>query len=299
MQSNEGETSVKRILHYSANTDRDAKRVLISSDVHYTDLANYHVIFKMSKEERMQYWVDCVKAEHEKEPLDLLVINGDVSLDHWSAGGSANDGGTGTTGEFVAKYLSQLPEELPVFVMAGNHEQYSDADWFEITGNHRQGAMVFDNALFLFVDNYNANLNPTENNDGTCTQTDVDYINEMMELYPSCDVYLISHYFDITNESDTFKQLVAENDRIKGLFEGHTHNASTITLGEAWSGKTIAQTGTFANTDEDNFWGFRELIIASDSAYSKFIKIPTDASTDVTSTFERAYKIVYARSVEE
>ena len=317
----EGEAQVGQTLNYSVNTYLDSKkdseykdlllaihnygnaavefassqelRVLFSSDVHYTDLISYEYWFN-DKDQRMQYWVDCVNAEHEKDPIDLLVINGDISLDYWSEGGSVRKNGAGTTADFVKDYLSKLPKDLPVFVMPGNHEQYSDAKWYELTENHRQGAMALNDTLFLFMDNYNADLDPIKDSDGTYTPTDVEYINTMMAKYPLCDVYLVGHYFDYNAESSAFKQLVAENSRIKGLFAGHTHKASTITLGADWGSKTIAQTGNFANTAKDDFWGFRELLITLDSTYSQFVKVPKDNTTDVkNTTFERINKIVY------
>jgi hypothetical protein len=60
-------------------------RVILSSDIHCTDLLEwYGVGFRT----RMQHWVDTVLAEHAADPIDLLVINGDISLDYWINGGS-------------------------------------------------------------------------------------------------------------------------------------------------------------------------------------------------------------------
>ena len=255
-------------------------RVLISSDIHCTDLLEwYGVGFR----DRMQHWVDTVLAEHASSPVDLVVINGDISLDYWINGGSVLTKGQGTAGIFVKEYLSQLPEEIAVFVMPGNHEQYSDEDWLALTGNHRQGAMTLGGRLFLFLDNFAGDLDPKNNHDGVYTQTDVSYIEEMMAKYPSQDVYLIAHYFDTNAESAAFKKLVAENDRVKALFAGHTHKSAVVEIGSAWGFKPIAQTGNFAyfkDSAKESFWGFRELVITDRDAYSQYIIAKSKATVD-------------------
>ena len=59
-------------------------RILFSSDIHCNDLQAWYGV---SNADRVQHWVDCVKAEHEKQPIDLLLLLGDFSLDHWMYGG--------------------------------------------------------------------------------------------------------------------------------------------------------------------------------------------------------------------
>ena len=59
-------------------------RVLISSDVHCTDLQTWYGV---NYRTRMQHWVDSVLKEHKENPFDLVVINGDISLDYWINGG--------------------------------------------------------------------------------------------------------------------------------------------------------------------------------------------------------------------
>ena len=251
-------------------------RVLLSSDIHCTDLLEwYNVDFRS----RMQHWVDSVLAEHAADPLDLLIINGDISLDYWINGGSVLEKGEGTAKIFITEYLSQLPKELPVYVMPGNHEQYSDEDWFALTGNHRQGAIALGGRLFIMLDNFGAQLDPNYHHDGAYTKSDVTYIKSMMEEYPDHDVYLVAHYFNTDAESSEFKKLVEGNDRIKALFAGHTHKTALI----EYAGKVIAQTGNFAyfkDSAKESFWGFRELIITDENAYSQYIIADSNATVD-------------------
>ena len=235
----------------------------------------------------MQHWVDSVLKEHRENPIDLLIINGDISLDYWTSGGSVIKYNESTSKIFVDDYVSQLPDDLPVFILPGNHEQYSDADWFMITGNHRSGHMEIDGNLFIFLDTYNGDLDPTTHHDGVYSSVDVDSITSLMEEYPNDDVYLIAHHFQTNAESPAFKKLVKENDRIKGLFSGHTHDASLIKLGKGWGNKILAQTGNFSRYAGDyaeSFWGSRELIIANDSAYSQYIIVESEAIIDGVET---------------
>ena len=266
-------------------------RVLISSDIHCTTLQTW---YGTSYRKRMQHWVDTVLKEHQEKPFDLVVINGDISLDYWINGGSVISRDLSTSKIFIDDYLSQLPEELPVFVIPGNHEQYSDEDWFEITGNHRKGYLEVGGTLFVFLDNFSGNLDPTVHHDGVYTRTDVAFIEEAMAAHPDSDVYLIAHHFNTDSEGVAFRKLLKENDRIKGLFAGHTHKTAIIELGAAWGNKTIAQTGNFAyfkDSAKESFWGFRELVITDTDAYSQYIIAESEAIVDgVKTKFERTLR---------
>lgn len=264
----------------ASETDSETLRVLISSDIHYTDQVNCYGI---DMEKRMQHWVDSVLAEHAEAPFDLIVLNGDLSLDYGSPDESVLDTGVSTTKIFIDNYLSQLPEDLPVFVMPGNHELYSDEEWYELVGNHRQGHMVVEDTLFLFMDNYREGLNPEIDHGGIYTSTDVEYINEMMSTYPEYDTYIIAHYIDPKAETQNFRNVIVENEHIKGMFSGHTHDSEVLELGEYWGNMTIAQTGHFSYyfsssaQKEKAFWGFRELIVTPEGAYSQYITVKGDA----------------------
>ena len=266
-------------------------RVLVSSDIHCTDLQEWYGV---NYRTRMQHWVDTVMKEHEENPFDLLIINGDISLDYWINGGSIITKGKGTAKIFVDEYLSQLPDDLPYFIIPGNHEQYSDEDWYEITGNHRKGYMEIGGRLFVFLDNFAGALDPKVNHDGIYTKSDVNFIEKAMNEYPDRDVYIFAHYFDTSAESAAFKNLVKDNDRIKALFAGHTHKTAVIELDEKWGNKTIAQTGNFAyykDSAKESFWGFRELVITEKDAYSQYIIAESEATIDgVKKKVERAIR---------
>lgn len=258
----------------------DELRVVLSSDIHYTPLQTwYGTNYKL----RIQHWVDTVKKEHAENPIDLLIINGDISLDFWVNGGSYLNKKLSTATSFVKDYVSQLPDEIAVFILPGNHEQYADEDWLTITGNHRQGHLLLGGRLFIFLDTFGGDLDPDYHHDGTYTGADVAYIEGLMAEHPDADVYLVAHHFDTDKETPAFRALVKNSDRIKGLFSGHTHKSAVIELGATWGNKTIAQTGNFAyfkDSAKESFWGFRELIINDENAYSQYIIAESTAKVD-------------------
>lgn len=257
-------------------------RVLITSDIHHTSVNTWYGI---SSDQRMRLWVNAIKKEHERAPIDLIIIAGDTSLDHYSNVGSYTTQRISTTKSFVENYVSQLPEGIPVYILPGNHEQFSNAQWKAMTGNDRQFTVEMKGNLFVCLDNYNSKLEPNRTGDPDYTPTDVDYVKEQMEKYPDCkNVWLVAHAFEHEQETDAFKSLLKGEKRIKGLFAGHTHQCSVIKLDNSFGGKKIAQTGNYSYTwytaipetinmadVKNSFWGFRELNITSETAISNYI----------------------------
>lgn len=270
-------------------------RVIVTSDMHYSMLQQYNSYYGVARGPRMQHWVDAIKAEHEKDPIDLIIINGDVSFDHIFEHGSYTKYKVKDTQFFVNDYVSQLRAlGIPVFVMAGNHEQYNNEQWKEMTGNDRQCSFAIEGNLFIMLDTYATTLEPNYADDAEYTPVDVDYVKSEMAKYPDHKVWLIAHYFDKNVESDAFKTLLKTEGRIKGLFAGHTHQNSAIKLGSDFGGKTIAQTGNFSYTYytalpnggeinmadvKNSFWGFRDLTITPEAAISNYIIAETEGAT--------------------
>ncbi len=282
-------------------------RVLLTSDIHYCTAAYYGV----SGKDRLQLWADSVNAEHQREPLDLIIIVGDVSLDHFYSNGNIAGSYMGSnkvsyTEKFVKEYVSQLPKGIPCFILPGNHEQYNNSQWKAYTGNGRQCSYRIEGNLFIMLDNYNSFLEPNATDNSVYTPSDMDFIQSEMEKYPDDKVWLIAHYFDESSESEEFKRLVQDNDRIMGLFGGHDHMGDVKNT-TAWGTKPYAMCGTYARSGTmtaehtagepqrfgyeektlsaaqqasldlslNNFWGFRELKITPDGAESNYISVDT------------------------
>ena len=112
-------------------------RILMTSDIHCTDLETWYGV---SDSDRMEHWLSRILEEHEKQPFDLILIPGDISLDY-HAERTPFDKGYSTAYLFMKMYASRLPAGVPVLVGAGNHEQFPEETWEkspEIPGNATQ-----------------------------------------------------------------------------------------------------------------------------------------------------------------
>ena len=261
-------------------------RVLVTSDMHYTHLATWYGV---SAEDRLQAWVDAILYEHSLRPFDLIVIAGDTSLDHWehNGGGSYIKEGVSTTKDFMERYVSQLPQDVPIFVLAGNHEQFGNEKWRELTGNDRQGSMVLGNDLYLFLDSFADKLDPDYHHDGVATAPDLAFIRAEMEKYPEHNVYLISHAFAIAKGGPEFAELVSD-PRVVALFQGHTHRCDVDEMSKAYGGKKLLHTGNFSYTAHsstrqairESFWGFRDIVTVGKRSVSRYVVAKSKATVE-------------------
>lgn len=255
-------------------------RILITSDIHCTDLEDWYGV---SDHDRMEHWLEAIHREHEKQPFDLILIPGDISLDY-HADRTPFDKGYSTAWQFMRMYASRLPEGVPVLVGAGNHEQFPEETWCKITGNPRQCHAVVGNHTFVMLDGFREALLPTYDSADLYSPMDVNYIRQLLEQYPDNHMWLLSHWFETGEETESFRSLVAQEKRIRGLFMGHSHEHQLIFPGPEWGDKVIAQTGNFSYTmsgaDTGGFWGFRDLLIEENQAVSRYIMVDSDVILD-------------------
>ena len=169
--------------------------------------------------------------------------------------------------------------DVPLYILPGNHDAFKDDRWLEMTGNHRQETFKLGNNVFVMMDSYANNLEVTTNQGGEyfLSPMDTQYLKNQVEAYPDCNIYLVSHHFGWNRaENASFRQVVAENDNIVALFQGHEHKIDIVNLGLTYHKAKIFNTGNFSYTgDEDRinttFWGFRDLLILEENAYSRYI----------------------------
>ena len=144
----------------TSEPEKSEYRVLLASDIHNNNQLNWYGV---SNEKRMEMFVSAVNAEHEKQPFDLILLLGDYSLDFWVHGGSVLNNGQSNTEDFVKNIASKFPADVPVFYLPGNHEQYGNKAWKKITGNDRFGTVVLGDNVFVMLDTFAGNLDPTGN----------------------------------------------------------------------------------------------------------------------------------------
>ena len=251
-------------------------RFLIASDIHLCHLDWYGV----PTAERMARFVRHVEEEYQKDPFEALLLLGDYSLDHWkwNIKGCWLTEGKSNTRTFAQTCVSQLQKlGVPIAMIAGNHEQYGEKLWTELTGYRRLDHLVCGDFLFILSDTFGVGLDPTEHSDGTYCPAQIDYIRETMARYPDKKVVLCAHHFAPERESEELRTLVREDDRILCLFGGHVHRSNVVELGADWGNKALLYTGNYSyNTGkeanaETSFWGFRDLIVEGDTLISRYI----------------------------
>ena len=265
-------------------------RILIASDIHWCHLEWYGV----SNEERMERFVRHVEEEYQKDPFEALLLLGDYSLDHWKWGikGCWLSEGRSNTKLFADRVLSRLKAlDVPMAVIGGNHEQYGNVLWKELTGFTRTDAVTVGDYLFILPDTFGADLDPAEHSDGTYSGVDMDFIRAQMARYPDKKVILCAHHFDPARECEDFKKLVCEDDRVLCLFGGHRSNV--VELGEEWGNKALLYTGNYSyngggKPPQESMWGFRDLILTEDTLTSRYIT-PANTITVKEERIEHPY----------
>ena len=255
-------------------------RILMASDLHHCEMVWYNV----ESSDRMQRMIKAFNDEYEKEPYDMLLLLGDYSLDFWvyKPYGSFLNRGLSYTMKFMREVVPHLPK-VPIYMIAGNHEQYGNANWKWITGCDRRMTIPYgEDSLFIMLDNFGGNLDPTENSDGTYTQADVAYIREQMAAYPNTNVYLFAHDFTPDLETEEFETLVREEKRIIALFGGHTHLSNIIPLGEKYGNKCLIRDGAFSYSRDikTTRWGFRELRFEDGKVTTAYLTPDSDITLD-------------------
>ena len=245
------------------------KRILVASDIHLC-----HLDWNgMKNDERVQKFIDDIKAEYKREPFEALLLLGDYSLDHWKwqVKGSYLTQGVSNTKRFVDDYLSQL-KDLPIEIrmIAGNHEQYGEELYHELTGHSREEIYITGDWLFILMDTYKGGLDPTEHHDGVYTGADIDFVREQMAAYPDKKVVICSHYLEPWKETDEFKTLLRD-ERVVCLFCGHNHRADVWKLEEDCGNKIEACDGNYGEATEKCLWGYREVLLTDHSLESNYI----------------------------
>ncbi len=253
------------------------KKIIIASDIHHR-CSDYYAV---PADEITENLCADLNAEYEKEPYDALLLLGDYSLDHWAwnTKGTYLTKGISNAQRFAEIYLPRIaPEGVAVRMIAGNHEQYGEELWHELTGYNRRDHIIIGDILFILSDTFGGDLDPTDHSDGTYIGVNMDDINELMARYPDKKVILCSHWFDIAAESEEFRELLRKEDRILCLFCGHNHKSRVVSTGEENGDKPILYTGNYSYSGEANpmrcLPGYRVLTITDEGIESKYVVPP-------------------------
>jgi predicted phosphodiesterase len=255
-------------------------RVILMSDIHYCN-----EWYGITPEMKREMLCADLEREFEQNPYQALLLLGDYSLDHWvwHTKGSYLTQGVSNTKRFVEHCLPRMaPQGIDVRMIAGNHEQYGEALWTELTGFSRSDHIVCGSVLFILLDTFGGNLDPVEHSDGTYIGANVAGIHEMMSRYPDKKVVLCAHWFDMEKESEEFRTLLSQEERIVCLFCGHNHISRVASTGAECGNKPLVYTGHYSYSGEGNpihcLNGYREVLITDTGITSKYI-VPSHTYT--------------------
>lgn len=244
-------------------------RILLLSDVHLCHVPWYG----HRPEARLEKMLADIRREHEKSPIERILMLGDYSLDYWeSEPGSYAAHGVSNTQRFIEEFAARLP--CPFDMIPGNHEQYPAAVWERLTGFPRQFSVALGEYLFVMLDTY---ANPPETGFARYTGPDMAFLTAEIAAHAGKKIFLCAHSFTPDGEPEdapqpeAFLRLVRENHDIAALFAGHSHLSAPIPI----SGRQIYQTGGYSYTCADppweSMWGFRELILRPEGAETAYI----------------------------
>ena len=241
-------------------------RILLVSDVHYTteetrqqlrekypgangSTANGPILGYTQKE-RLDFLLECINKEHEKEPLNAILMPGDLSIDDYDFRHLPYN----FCERFRDDYMRKFP--APACAGPGNHDSYSNEQWHAMFGHNRQFSVVVGGVLFLMADTYNA---PADGASGSpYTHFDIEWAKAEMEIHKDKPVFILAHYLWPNREGEAFAEFLRENPRIAAIFVGHSHRAEVIHLDEQHGNKPIYDIGGFSyyTRPTDGVWDF-------------------------------------------
>ena len=231
-------------------------RVLLVSDMHYTTEEMHEELVKRYPESctcpaagnafgntqagKINILLSDILREHEKAPLDLVLVLGDLSVDDYSWRKLPEN--------YCVKFRDEVMKKLPCpcYAIAGNHDSYPNDLWREMFGYDRQYAIVQDGVLFIMLDNFNnCPAKPGDGSGAHYSLADVAFLQETLAAHPGLPTFLCAHYFSEGGESEEFRRIVRENPQIVCLFHGHTHRNRAIPLNESFGNKTLVDIGGY------------------------------------------------------
>ena len=230
-------------------------RVLLVSDLHYTteethdELKRLHPeanaslaagsAFGYTQHEKVQKVLQAILWEHERSPLDLVLVLGDLSLDDF--------GFRNLPDNYCRRFLEECMRKCPcpAYALPGNHDSYPERQWREVFGYGRQYALERGGALFVMLDHFRTC--PAAGASGSpYTPADTAFLSEVLAAHPGMPVFLCAHHVQEAGESEEFRRIVRENRNIICLFRGHTHRNAVIQLDESYGEKYLIDIGGYA-----------------------------------------------------
>ena len=260
--------------HYATYTlNSEFKRLLLVTDIHHCHGRWY----EEDSERRMDLLCRSLQEEYERRPYDAILALGDYSLDFWAW----NEGGSylwdppiSNTEIFVKTYVPQMPTDI--YMIPGNHEQYGEQTWQSITGRPREYVIIYGDWVFVMLDTFAGQLDPTVNHDGCYTGINTRLLSQVLEDHPGTKIVLCAHDLYIGRESEEARTLVLENRSIVCAFAGHTHRDNTLILPDSWRNLPVFYCGDFSYSEsrqKEKNWGWRTLDLSRNAISTEYVHL--------------------------
>lgn len=243
-------------------------RVILVSDMHYASeesaadmQAKYPEsnpsiasgeTFGYTQAEKVQAILDDIDDFAERQPIDAVMVLGDLSLDDY---GYRN---------LPVSYLKEVKKDFldkldfPWYAIAGNHDSYPNEEWKAIMGTDRQYSVKIGDAVFIMLDTFADEL-ATGASGSPYVGVDVEWLEKELEKYPTETIFLCSHFYQPKEADFKFRKILRDNPRIVCMFRGHTHK-NTVLASEYMNYKYLADIGGYAYDGDDSSgeWDFSQ-----------------------------------------
>ena len=190
-------------------------RVLLVSDMHYTteethdELKRLHPeanaslaagsAFGYTQHEKVQKVLQAILWEHERSPLDLVLVLGDLSLDDF--------GFRNLPDNYCRRFLEECMRKCPcpVYALPGNHDSYPERQWREVFGYGRQYAVERGGALFVMLDHFRTC--PAAGASGSpYTPADTAFLSEVLAAHPGRPGFLCAHHVQGARRREEYRR---------------------------------------------------------------------------------------------
>ena len=246
------------VTEYSIAKEDLTGRYMMISDIHYAaaeipaSFVNRDKYRGWTNAERLEKMCDDIRAEYEQRGLDAIFVLGDISTD--------DPPHKTYLGRFAEKlwkeYLLPLSEELndlPIFVIGGNHDGYSNNIWKKYFGMERQYSWVNprNGDVFIMCDTFDPARG--ENKDGSgisWTDIDAEWLKgELAKHKDAPNIFIGSHWFGKgEGQLDAISTCVNGYTNVRCLFDAHSHHYAGLQKYDGL-GPGIINTGSFSYAD--------------------------------------------------
>lgn len=237
--------------------------VFLTSDFHYTtnnknDSGNPSLAagdtFGYTQSQKAQFVIDDIKSLQASRPLDAVMFLGDLSLDDCGYRNLS----VSYAQKFKTDYISQLGD-LSSYVIAGNHDSYTNAEWKNFFGSDRQYSVTVGNAAFIMLDTFEAAA--AESASGSEYKgIDTEWLKSELNKCKAKYIFLCAHYISPETLSDSeFINILNSDKRIICMFDGHTHKNKLTNPAAAKISQAHINIGGYGYQciqDEKNNWIF-------------------------------------------